>query len=283
MSTQNGYKVISADSHASEPPDMFDRLPADMRHRAPKIEVIDGQRWMFIDGTRWGMLDAPNELTKDDKRVEGRGRMDFGLVHPREGGVDIPLRIADQEDDGVSAEVVYPNGTFFAFASKHADYQMAVSRILNDYYADIFASYPDRFVCSATIAVADIDNAIQESRRAIDMGFRSLSVPVTTQHAPYNWPEYEPFWAAVEEMGTPVSFHVFTGEGAAQESDFPRGLGDEKGSGEDLAGMAMGMAAAMSPLSKLISAGVLERHPELKIVLVECGIGWPGLVPVCIR
>lgn len=274
MSTPNGYKVISADSHASEPPDMFDRLPPDMRHRAPKIEEIDGARWMFIDGTRWGMLDAPHELSEDDKRVEGRGRLDSGLVNPREGGVDIPLRMADQEADGVSAEVVYPNGTFLAFASKNPDYQIAAARILNDYYAEIFGAHQDRFVCSATIAVSDIDNAIQESRRAVDMGFRSLSVPVTTQNAPYNWPEYEPFWAAVEEMRTPLSFHVFTGEGAGQESELPRGLGDDKGSGEDLSGMALGMAAAMSPLSKLIAAGVLERHPELKVVLVECGIGW---------
>ncbi len=274
MATANGYKIISADSHASEPPDMFDRLPPDMRHRAPKIEVIEGRRWMIVDGTRWGMLDAPHELSEDEKRVEGRGRLDFGLVDPREGGVDIPLRLADQEADGVSAEVVYPNGTFFIYASQHADYQMAAARVLNDYYADIFAGYPDRFVCSATISVADIENAIQESRRAIDMGFRSLSVPVTTQGAPYNWPEYEPFWTAVEEMGIPISFHVFTDERAGHDAEIPRGLGDEKGSGEDLSGMAMGMTAAMSPLSQLIAAGVLERHPDLKFVLVECGIGW---------
>ncbi|MFQ5934216.1 MAG: amidohydrolase family protein, partial [Dehalococcoidia bacterium] len=212
------YKVISADSHASEPMEIFERLPADMRHRAPRIDTIDGIRWLFIDGTRWGTVDAPHPLTEEDKRREERGRQDAGLVNPRENGVDIPLRLKDQDEDGISAEVVYPNGSFLAFASKNPDYQIAVARILNDYYADIFSAYPTRFVCSAVIPVSDIENAINESRRAVKLGYRSLSVPVTTQYTSYNWPEYGPFWDAVEEIRVPLSFHVFTGEGADQES-----------------------------------------------------------------
>ena len=34
------------------------------------------------------------------------------------------------------------------------------------------------------------------------------------------------------------------------------------------------MAAAMKPLCLLVASGVLQRHPGLKFVLVECGIGW---------
>ena len=34
------------------------------------------------------------------------------------------------------------------------------------------------------------------------------------------------------------------------------------------------MAAAMKPLCLLVASGVLQRHPGLRFVLVECGIGW---------
>jgi predicted TIM-barrel fold metal-dependent hydrolase len=38
--------------------------------------------------------------------------------------------------------------------------------------------------------------------------------------------------------------------------------------------MAMSMVDGMSPVSLLVSGGVLMRHPKLKFVVVECGAGW---------
>ena len=34
------------------------------------------------------------------------------------------------------------------------------------------------------------------------------------------------------------------------------------------------MASAMKPMCILVASGVLERHPRLRFVLVESGIGW---------
>ena len=68
-----------------------------------------------------------------------------------------------------------------------------------------------------------------------------------------------------------MALHVFTdgptGEDAPTEVKRSR-------PGEDLAGEVVEMAAAMKPLCLLVASGVLERHPGLKFVLVECGIGW---------
>src|SRR3984957_747387 len=51
MTDTPSYKLISADSHVIEPPDLFSsRLPADLRDRAPKLESVDGGSAWVLDG-----------------------------------------------------------------------------------------------------------------------------------------------------------------------------------------------------------------------------------------
>ena len=118
----------------------------------------------------------------------------------RAGGTDIPLRLADQETDGVSAEIIYPHGTFHTFSSKDAGFQLALSRVYNDYYHEVFGPHPDRFAVSAVVPTLDIDNAIDEATRVAKMGFRSASIPISMPIQPYNDPLYEPFWSAIGDM-----------------------------------------------------------------------------------
>ena len=58
-------------------------------------------------------IEAPNPLKPEDKERYWRDEHEeeVGRVHHRAGGTDIDKRIRDQDSDGVSAEVIYPNGT----------------------------------------------------------------------------------------------------------------------------------------------------------------------------
>ena len=126
------------------------------------------------------------------------------------GGIDIPLRLADLEEDGVAAEVIYPQGIFKAFASPDTGYQRALTSLYNDWYHEIFGEHTDRFAVSALLPMVDISTAMDEAEGWRRMGYRSLSVPLAIPLLPYNHPAYEPFWATVEELQVPVAFHVFT-------------------------------------------------------------------------
>src|SRR5207244_4336441 len=77
--------------------------------------------------------------------------------------------------------------------------------------------------------------------------------------------EWEPFWDAAEETGLPVSFHI--GRGTSQVRVAPR-------SWELAAFSAVGPMQLDEPLAMMIYSGVLERHPKLRLVLAESGIGW---------
>lgn len=262
-------KIISADSHATEPEEIFERLPADLRARAPRVEKRNGASYLIQEGQRPIRLDiAASRLTEEDKRREFRGER--GKESGRAAGTNIPLRIADLDEDGVSAEVIYPQAIFSALTAPDPGYQTGFCALYNDWYHEVFNGHMDRFVPSACIPMADIEGAISEARRTSKLGYRSFSLPVSMPGLPYNRPDYEPFWNAMDEVKAPLSFHVFTRAG----NQIPEDRGEVHSYGADLIYIGLGMAEAMSPLTMLTGAGVLDRHPDLKFVLVECGIGW---------
>ena len=263
--------AISADAHLNEPLELYERLPRGYQDRAPRVANIGGEPHMIVEGQPPRPLNAPNPLTEDDMQRYWREESDseLGRVFHRAGGTDVQLRLKDQDADGIRAEVIYPHGTFNTFTSTDSGFQLALARLYNDYYHEIFGAYPDRFAVSAVIPLHDIDQAIREASRVAKMGFRSLSIPIDIPALPYNMPEYDPFWATVEELGIPLALHIFT-EAEHSTANEPR----RAMPGEDLAFEIIDQAAAMKPMCLFIASGVLERFPRLKFVLVECGIGW---------
>ena len=276
------YKVISADSHCNEPAEIYERLPVEYRARAPHEEIIDGERFMVFEGQAPMPVIAPNPLNEDDMQRYWRDGEDLGRQQHRAGGVDIPLRLADLEKDGVSAEVIYPQAVFKTFASPDPGYQLALSGLYNDWHHEIFGARQDVFAITAEIPMLNVEDAISEAKRVANMGYKSLSLPCAMPTKPYNHPDYEPFWDAAEELNIPLAFHVFTtgpdpaATAAANEYERATGVG------EDHLGSITGMAAAMGPTIMLIASNTLGRHPNMKFVLVESGVGWLAWVLQCL-
>ena len=265
------YRIISADSHLNEPIELYERLPAEYRARAPHLVERDRRRLFMVEGQPPRPLEARSAISEDDMRRYWReeGDEDLGRVFHRAGGTDVELRLRDQEEDGIGAEVIYPHGTFNTFSSRDPGFQLAMARLYNDYYHELFGARPDRFAVSAVIPMRDIAGAAAEARRVAALGYRSLSIPMAMPDLPYNMPDYEPFWSTVEELGIPLALHIFTEASYSEAAEPTRAA-----PGEDLAFEVVDMAAAMKPLCLLVASGVLERHPGLRFVLVECGIGW---------
>ena len=112
--------IISADSHASEPDELFQRLPEEYQRRAPRLEERNGGLYYIQEGQRPVRQDiATAQLTEEDKRREFRA--EDGTGYGREAGTDIPLRLADLKEDGVTGEIIYPNGIFNAWLLRTQD------------------------------------------------------------------------------------------------------------------------------------------------------------------
>lgn len=258
------HHIISADSHIQEPDDLYtERLPAQFRDRVPHEEVRDGKRYYIVEGRKPRRLDlAETRETDEDQEREFR--------NDPSGGRDIARRLADLDRDGIDAEVIYPNDSLAVFQSPDPAYQLAVARAYNDWVSEWSSGHRERFAPVGVVPVADIGAAVAEVERASGLGLRAVKVPIVVNERPYHRPEYEPLWAALEETGVVLTFHSFTND----RDLYPEDWGEEEGFGGALSFMALSMAEGVQPVTYMIASGALERHPGLRMAVVESGAGW---------
>ena len=126
----SALRLVSADSHVNEPPEMFgERLDARFRDRAPRVETVDGVESLVMEGM-W-----PRKLPKGRDVLTGEA-----LERAQAGGWEPALRIRDQDRDGVSGEVVFPTLALQAcFMAPDAGLQMALAQAYNSWVAEVFA------------------------------------------------------------------------------------------------------------------------------------------------
>jgi predicted TIM-barrel fold metal-dependent hydrolase len=263
--------MISADTHVVEPADLWvSRLPERLRGRAPHIEsrpdgdhkVTEGSPERRISGAEGGMA-----ITKGAGETITAERQ-YRYADQRPGAWDPKARIADQDRDGIAAEVVYP-GWLQLFNMPDHELRVACMRVYNDWLAEFCAAVPGRLVGAAQLPLAKgaMDLAIAEARRAREIGLGTVMLPQIADLA-YDQPEYEPLWAALEELGLPVSIHISTG-GAS-----PAFKGAAYGTSTNSINTTRSKTGVGSAAIELIWGGVPQRYPKLKFVMTEGGIGW---------
>lgn len=261
--------VISADNHVNEPPHVFDRVPASLRDRAPKMMRCPdgGDGWSFDGGPpkRSFGIEAMAGRSKDEYKLDG-----LSWDEILRGNYDGAEHLKDMEKDGVDACVVYPNQAIFTYMTPDRELAVACMRSYNDWLLEEFqAADPKRIVGLPLLPTDDgMDVALAEFERVVAAGARGCFIPGMPQK-PYNSPYYEPLWAAASDAGIPLSFHrTFGGKPPDQDWDE---LVEQKVS---VPGIAARFFCAVRPLTYMIFAGVFQRHPRLEFVAAEVNFGW---------
>ncbi|MBJ22799.1 MAG: amidohydrolase [Deltaproteobacteria bacterium] len=277
MSTAIDYRLISTDDHIIEPPDVWEgRLEKKFQDRAPHVIVNnDMDYWSFEE------KQSPNiglsvmagrsfeEYTTDPVRFSG---MRKGCYDPKE-------RLLDMDRDGIEVSALFPSvpgmaGTLFSEAE---DKSLALRCLetYNDWLSDTWcAADPNRFIGQMILPIWDLDLAIKELQRGLGLGHKALSFPNAPESLglPNIGDEHwDPLWDAVEEAGIPVSMHIASG--SMRDSPMPLAVA---------AGTPAEVFVTVAPSSNFISvatllwSGVLVRHPKLRFLSVEGGVGWLG-------
>jgi len=246
--TYRGVPFISTDAHVTEPIELFgERVDARFRDRVPRIETVGEWRTLVVENMR------PRRLMPASQR-------EVAVV----GEFDADDRLRDQARDGVSAEVIFPTFALQAcFSSEDAEFQRAMCRAYNSWASEVFAD--PRLLPVGLVAMLDVDGAIDDARLAAEQGFRALFLPAHVPDRPYNDEAYDPFWAAAQDIGLPLTFHSGTGH----EPRVARGPGGA------VINYLMG-AQLDGPMVILTMAagGALDRFPGLRVVTVETGASW---------
>ena len=269
-------KLISADSHVIEPPDVWtERIDPEFRDRAPRLVWTGSTHTWFIDGD---MPAGPGGevLSEAGKRYDDPDSMsiDSSFEGVRRGAYDPHARLKDLEVDGVVGEVVIPTvPTRFYSLPLDAEFLSACFRAMNDWMADFCRPYPDVLKGLGLINVDDVEDGVGEFDRCLDMGLESVLVTsFPGEDKMYYQPEYRPLWERAQESGRPLVIHTTTqrhGPGSPP-TVFAR-------TGFAVQGAASGFDPvdwALRSISAMIFGRVFERYPGVKLALVEFEMGW---------
>jgi predicted TIM-barrel fold metal-dependent hydrolase len=257
--------LISADSHVTEPPGCYlDRIDPAFRDRAPRIATeSDGGDCFVIDGMPGSIPMGIVAAAGMDPRDIKKGETKFADLHL--GGHDGKARIADQERDGIGAEIIYPSIGMVLCNHPDGDYKHACMWAYNHWLHEEFcAAAPDRLIGMGQTAVRSVAEAIEEFGRFKEMGFRGVMMPGNPATAEdYDHPSFDPLWRAAVELNLPLSFHILTSQ---QDGGAHRGPPQNR---------AQALIKSIQDIIGLFIWGrVFERHPELKVVCVEADAGW---------
>ena len=263
-----GYRVISADSHIVEPPDAWtSRVEPKYRDQAPRIvRLEDGSDcWFCGDIKMIGMFAGTQPGTRFEEPEKLTVAGTFEGV--RLGGYIPDEHVKDMDVDGVDAGVLYPSNSvpLFRFI-QDSDFLTDLFRAYNDWLAEFCNPYPDRLKGIAMINVDIVEIAVKEMERCARLGLVGAMIAVyPPMDRAYDSPEYEPLWAAAQDLQMPLSFHIGTNRPGPGESSPVAGRLSDFTNIDHWVRMS---------LADMIFGGVFRRYPKLQVGSVEHELAW---------
>jgi uncharacterized protein len=262
---------ISADSHVTEPGGTYiDRIDPAYRDRAPHLTDHDTLgAVMVIDN---GQAIVPLWLVAAAGRPADEVRFDMhkSFDDLYRGGWDPEARLADQDTDGVVAEVVYPSVGMVLCNHPDVDYQRACFNAYNEWIAEFCSFAPERLIGLGQTALRTPEEGIRDLEAIKALGLRGVMLPgippSAAEQRDYDDPMYDEFWDAVVDSGLPPSFHILTSRTDSLFSGQVRG--------PKLNSFMAIIRGNQDIIGTLIFGAVFERHPDLRVVCVEADAGW---------
>jgi predicted TIM-barrel fold metal-dependent hydrolase len=257
------YPVISADSHITEPPNCYiDHIDPAYRDIAPRI-VNDGARGdvFVVDGMKstiaMGLVAAAGKPAEELTQ----GGVLFEDLH--RSGWDPAARLADQDRDGVSAEVIYPTVGMVLCNHGDVDYKKACFDAYNQWISGYCETAPDRLLGCGQTAMRSVDEGIADLESIKSLGLRGVMMPGNPglEGHDYDSEVWAPFWEAAIDLGIPLSYHILTTRG-------------ERVRGPRLNTFLSIVRGVQDIMGTLVFGGVFERHPDLRVICVEADAGW---------
>ena len=154
-------KIISADSHVIEPPNLWlDYIEPEFKSRAPHCERENDKDVFKCDGgVSLIQVGAVSAAGRPVDEVSNLGNYESDAP---KGAYDSSARVGEIATDGVEAEVLYPSIALRMFAIADVPYQLACFRAYNSWMADFAKPYPDTFKGIGLIPIDDIEAAVGE-------------------------------------------------------------------------------------------------------------------------
>ncbi len=254
--------VIDADGHVEESlARVVESLDPDLRPLAPRFErAADGSVVNLIEGRPWRPRFA---FPRGSKTHTSAGGVE------RTGGRDPAVRLEVLDSEGIDVTVLYPSlGLMFGLYEDPKP-AAALCRAVNDWVADYCSADPERLVGTALLPQQDPLLAAEELERSVERHGSVAGVirPNRIGGITVDDDAFEPLWSAATQLDAPVVLHEAYVGGIDT-------VGEDRVSSYAGAHVISHPFEQMTAMLGLCLAGVLSRHPTLRLGFFEAGCSW---------
>ena len=191
-------------------------------------------------------------------------------------GVDIPVwtsveeRLADMDKLGISVQVLGLSAPNVYFPDDGLS--KALAQMTNDFMADICRKYPDRFLCLASVPLNNLDYAMDELHRALDvLRMDGIFLGTNVNQISLSDDRFLPFFEEVNKRNVPMALHPL------------RAIGQDLLPPEDIALQIPSNVGFLFETTRVAAEmtfkGTFEKYQNLTFILPHLGGATPFLYP----
>ena len=269
--------TIDADGHVLEPPDLWENyLETKYLDRALRIRVDDdGLEYLEINGkpskhTRKGSLGIMGAMGADNLKPSPDRRYADSMPL---GACDAGDRLHLMDRENLVCSLLYPTiCLLWEVEETDPEISLAYARAYNRWIADFCRGSGGRLVPIAMLTLLDPAGSAAELERAVKDGCKGGWInPFNHNRVIHGHSDHDVLFAKCVELDVPLAIHpTFTPHAAAA------GIFDWPTEGIGAASMIWLRSIVQQALISFMALGTLDRFPELRLGVLECGSGWIG-------
>ena len=294
MARDLGFPVYDSDNHMYETEDAFTRhLPADYKGAIRYVQV-DGRTKIAIKGLISEYIPNPTfevvappgaqEEYYRHGNPEGKSlREIFGKpIRCPDWARNAQARLPHLDELGIQGSLMFPTLASLLEERMRDDPDLThvVVHALNEWIYDEWTfNYHDRIFATPIITLPIVEKAIEELEWCLERGARCILIrpaPAWGLRGPRSpgLPEFDPFWARVQEAGVLVGMHS-SDSGYADLASIWEGKTEFLPfKPNPLRLLVMQNRAISDMMTAMICHGAFTRFPDLRVATIENGGTW---------
>jgi predicted TIM-barrel fold metal-dependent hydrolase len=250
-------EVIDADAHVVEGypfvAEVIERFPDQVAIRT------DGQLGVLIEGRAYPDPVGPGAGCPADK----------GLTENEPGADPTSAKgiLHDADVDGIDEMVLFPSFAMCVPSIEDPVLAGGIARRYNEWAADLVADGHGRLHAAAAVPVAHGALGTAVLAEAKELGLVCAVVPPALADRNLDHPDLDDFYAAAAALDMPLGVH------GAPGLHLPK-IGVDRFTNYVQVHCVSFPFDQMTAMTAMVSGGVFDRHPGLRVAFLEAGAGW---------
>ncbi|RIK95853.1 MAG: amidohydrolase [Proteobacteria bacterium] len=250
-------RTIDADAHVVEGIPFAAEALARWPDRVQVRQAEDGTPYFAIEGRRYPEQRGPGAGCPPQHGLTRAA----GDPHTP-GGV-----LADADREGIDQMVLFPSLGLGVGSIEDGAFAAEFARLYNRFVAEFCAGGEGRLFAPAALPLQNVGAAIEIAHEAKRLGLVGAVIPPALRDVNLDHPSLDAFYAAAADLDLPLGVHGAPGVHLPQ-------IGVDRFTNYVQVHCVSFPFDQMAAMTALISGGVFERHPRLRVAFLEAGVGW---------